>query len=132
MYLTFPAESVPSIKVGDCPIALSNEVKDLGVTLDRHVTFKTHINNIFRSASSSIHHIGKIRNLLSRYTTERLIRPFVSSKLDCCNSIFHGLPSYALEKLQRLQNTAARLTVRAKKSAHITPILKNLHWLPLK
>ena len=37
-----------------------------------------------------------------------------------------------LEKLQRLQNTAARLTVRAKRSAHIIPVLKNLHWLPVK
>ena len=46
---------------------------------------------------------------------ERLIHAFVSSKLDYCNSILLGLPSYELEKLQRLQNTAARLTVRAKK-----------------
>ena len=42
------------------------------------------------------------------------------------------LPSYELEKLQRLQNTAARLIVRAKKSAHITPVLKSLHWFPVK
>ena len=63
------AKPVPSIKVGDCPISLSNEVKDLGVTLDRHLTLKTHI-NICRSASRSIDHIGKIRNLLSRSTTE--------------------------------------------------------------
>ena len=66
----------------DCPISLSNEVKDLGDTLDRHLTFKTHINNICRSALRSIHHIGKIRNLLSRCTKENLIHAFVSSKLD--------------------------------------------------
>ena len=69
---------------------------------------------------------------LSSSATERLIHAFVSSKLDYCNSILLGLPSYELEKLQRLQNTAARLTVRAKKSAHITPVLKSLHWLPVK
>ena len=54
------AKLVPSIKIGDCPISLSNEVKDLGDTLDRHLTFKTHINNICRSALRSIHHIGKL------------------------------------------------------------------------
>ena len=127
-----PANPIPSIKVGDCSITPSNEVKDLGVTLDRHLTLKTHINNICRSASRSIHQIGKIRNFLSRFATERLIHAFVSSKLDYCNSILLGLLSYELEKLQRLQNTAARLTVRAKKSAHITPVLKSLHWLPVK
>ena len=63
-----PAEPVPSIKVADCPLSLSNEVKDLGVTL-RHLTFRTHINNNCRSASRSLHQIGKIRNLLSRSTT---------------------------------------------------------------
>ena len=52
---------------------LNNEVKDLGVTLDRHLTFNTHINNICLSASRSIHHIGKIMNFLSRSATERLI-----------------------------------------------------------
>ena len=126
-----PTNPIPSIKVGDCSITPSNEVKDLGVTLDHHLTLKTRINNICRSASRSIHQIGKIRNFLSRSTTERPIHAFVSSKLDYCNSIL-GLPSYELEKLQRLQNTAARLTVRAKESDHITPVLKSLHWLPMK
>ena len=126
------ANPIPSIKVGDCSITPSNEVKDLGVTLDRHLTLKTHINNICRSASRSIHQIGKIRNFLSRSATERLIHAFVSSKLDYCNSILLGLSSYELEKLQRLQNTAARLTVTTKKSAHVTQVLKSLYWLPVK
>jgi len=56
----------------------------------------------------------------------------MTEKLDYRNGILLGLPSYELERLQRLQNTAARLTVRAKESAHITPVLKSLHWLPVK
>ena len=77
-------------------------------------------------------HRKKNKKLLSRSTTERLFHAFFYSKLDYCNSILHGLPSYEVEKLQRLHNTAARLTVRAKESAHITSILKSLHWLLLK
>ena len=56
----------------------------------------------------------------------------MTEKLDYCNGILLGLPSYELERLQRLKNTAARLTVRAKESAHITPVLKSSHWLPVK
>ena len=97
------SDPVSSIKVRECSITPSNEVKDLGVKIDRHLTFKTHINNICRSASRSIHHIEKIRNFLSRSASERPIHAFVSSKRDYCNSILHGLPSYLLEKLQRLQ-----------------------------
>ena len=94
-----PAEPVPSIKVGDCSISLSNEVKDLGVTLDRHLTFKTHINNIC-SASSCIHHIGKIRNRL--YIKIYYGTPYSGIclfKTGSCKSILHGLPSYELEEI---------------------------------
>ena len=66
--------------------------RTLGVTLDRHLTFKTHINNICRSTSPSTHLIGKIRNLLSRSTTERRIHAFVSSKRINTTAFFTAYP----------------------------------------
>ena len=120
------------IKVGGHDVQPVNKVKDLGVTLDSCLTFKVHINNICRSASQSIHQTGKIRKYLSRKDTESLVHAFISSKLDYCNGVLYGLPSCELQKLQRLQNTAARLVVRERKSAHITPVLSNLHWLPVQ
>lgn len=127
-----PAECIPSVKVGGLQIETVNEVKDLGVTLDSNLTFKSHIKNVCRSASHSIHYIGKIRKFLSPKDIEKLIHAFISSKLDYCNGLFYGLPSCELQKLQRLQNTAARLVTGVKKSEHITPILINLHWLPVE
>ena len=43
-----------------------------------------------------------------------------------------GLPDFRLGKLQRLQNAAARLVVGCPKYCHITPVLRNLHWLPVR
>ena len=37
-----------------------------------------------------------------------------------------------LDKLQYVQNCAARLVTRTKRSEHITPVLRELHWLPVR
>ena len=91
-----------------------------------------HVTNICKSASFAIKNIGKIRKHLTQADCERLVHAFVTSKLDSCNSILYGLPGTELDKLQRIQNTAARLITRSKKSEPISPILRKLHWLPVK
>ena len=57
---------------------------------------------------------------------------FVSARIDYCNSILYGIPDYHLNKLQRIQNAAARLVCEQSRYCHITPLLFNLHWLPVK
>ena len=55
-----------------------------------------------------------------------------TSRIDYCNSLFYGLPQYTIQRLQKIQNKAARIVTRSKQDLHITPILFELHWLPLK
>ena len=76
--------------------------------------------------------IGKIRHLLPQKTTEQLTHAFVTSRIDSCNSLRYGLPAALIHKLQRLQNTAARLVTRTRKYCHISPVLRELHWLPVE
>ena len=57
---------------------------------------------------------------------------FVISRLDYCNSILYGLPKLEHEKLQRARNIAARLITGTSRKDHITPLLENLHWLPVR
>ena len=64
--------------------------------------------------------------------SERIIHTFITSKLDYCNAILYGLPQAQLDKLQCIQNTAARIVSKTKKSQHITPVLRSLHWLPIR
>ena len=69
--------------------------------------------------------------ILDQQTTERLVHAFVSCRLDFCNSLLHCIPEFQISKLQRIQNSAARLVTRSSTRQHITPILRNLHWLPV-
>ena len=61
-----------------------------------------------------------------------MIHAFITSRLDYCNSLLYGLANTGLAKLQRVQNAAARLVTSTRKYDHITPILCELHWLPVK
>ena len=56
----------------------------------------------------------------------------VSSQLDYCNSLFRGLSCFNQHKLQSIQNTLARTATNHRRYAHVAPILKQLHWLPVK
>ena len=61
-----------------------------------------------------------------------MLRAFILSRLDYCNSLLAGCPLYLLSKLQKAQNNAARLIFRTTRSAHVTPVLHSLHWLPIE
>ena len=76
--------------------------------------------------------IGKIRDFLDRTTTERLVHAFVMCHFDFCNSLLFGLPSQQIQRLQLIQNSAARLVTRTKKHDSISSVLRNLHWLPIQ
>ena len=70
--------------------------------------------------------------LLPLSAATALANSLVSSKLDYCNSLYNGISQANLNKIQRIQNTLARVITNTSKFEHITPILKKLHWLPIK
>ena len=63
---------------------------------------------------------------------ETLVNAFVMSRLDCCNSLCYGINEGLLNKLQHIQNAAARLVTDTRKYDHITPVLRDLHWVPIR
>ena len=71
-------------------------------------------------------------SFLNMDSLKTLISSFMFSRVDYSNSLFANLPDKVLTKLQRFFNHAARLTLKRKKRDHITPMLKELHWLPVK
>ena len=77
-------------------------------------------------------HIAKIiRKYLSKEACKTLIHAFVSSRIDYGNSLFYGLRKSLISRLQHMQNTAARIVTQSRRYDHITPVLYDLHWLPV-
>ena len=72
----------------------------------------SHVNNPCSNAFNYLYNIRRIRKYLSRRSNETLIHSFVSGRVDYCNSLLYGPPAYQLNKLQRIQNAAARLILK--------------------
>ena len=121
-----------SVNVGDSQIVPSVKVRHLGVIFDQSLTFDDHISAICQSVHFHIRSIGKVRKLLSFDACAILIHALISSRLDYCNSILYNLPDTKIGRLQRVQNQAARILTRSPRREHITPVLKQLHWLKVR
>jgi hypothetical protein len=90
------------------------------------------VSNICKSANFHLRNIGSVRKNLNNTAASQLVHALITSRLDYCNSLLIGLPDNQINRLQRIQNNAARVVARVKKFEHITPTLKYLHWLPVK
>ena len=88
--------------------------------------------SVSKSCHFHIRDICRIRHLHPLSAATALANSLVSSKLDYCNSLYSGISQANLNKLQRIQNSLARVITNTSKYQHITPTLKKLHWLPIK
>ena len=91
------------------------------------------MSSVCRATHFHLRNIGAIFDLTSLILhTASLIHSLVTSWLDCCNSLLYGLPDNQLNRLQCIQNIAAWIVTRPPKQDHITPVLEQLHWLPVR
>ena len=128
-----PTLQFPPVSLDDGPVILpSKYARNICVTFDSVLNFERHITDICKSCYFNIRNIYRIRKFLSTEHTKILVNAFVTSRLDNCNSLLYGLPCYLLHKLQLVQNCAARLILGGSKFDHITPLLRELHWLPVE
>ena len=103
----------------------------LGVTRDSALSMKQQINTKCRACYFHIRQISTIRKFMIQETVVKLVSCFVLRSLDYCNSLLEDFPTESINKLQNVQNCAARLVLGIRKREHTTPGLKNLHWLPI-
>ena len=91
-----------------------------------------HVSAVARSCNYHAQAIRHIRHLLTTELAQTLACSLILSRIDYCNAVLHGAPSYSIKKLQRVQSNAARIVLEAPRQSHVSPLLRTLHWLPVQ
>ena len=125
-------DHVNRIKIGTTTIEIVKKVKDLGVYIDKELKLEDQINHTVRTCNYHLRNIAFIRKYLDKKALKTLVSNHILSRLDYCNALYYALPKTTQRKLQRVQNSAARLITSVRQRERITPALIELHWLPIK
>ena len=99
--------------------------------MDAALSYDQHVSAVVRSCIFHVRSLSKVRSYLTRKAANNIAVSLILSKLDYCNSIPAGLPQTQIKNLQAAQNAAARTVTKCRKTDHITPFLRQHHWLPV-
>ena len=113
-------------------VAISDTARDLGVVIDRELSLAAHVTAVCRSGYNQLRQLRPVVRSLSVNATKTLVQAFISCRLDYYNSLLFGISDGLLRRLQSVQNAAARLVIGARQCDHITPVLRQLHRLPVR
>ena len=116
-----------SVRIGNTNVTPNPHARNLGMTFDCNMSLERHVTNISRTAYYHLHSTGRIRRYLDQGHTKQVVHALLMSRIDFCNSLLNGLSVAVV-----VQNACARVILIRSKRDHVTPMLLELHWLPVK
>ena len=123
---------VLSVSVGPEVHQPAASVRNLGLAMDTYLSMELHVAKTCQTGYFQLRSIRSVQRVLPPDALEKLVHAFITARLDYCNSVLIGISNKALDKLQLLQNSAARVVTRTQKYDHITSVFKALHWIEYK
>ena len=121
-----------TLTIGDSCIKPSQTIRNLGAFFNSNMSMAAHITNLSRTITFHLRNITRIRRFTDKDACHHAIRSLVLSRLDYCNGLLSSVPKSHILRLQRLQNWAARIIFTVDRRHESSPLLKSLHWLPVK
>ncbi len=115
--------------IGNSKIKLSPVIRNLGCFMDSNLSLTSHVDNLRKSILFHIRNLWRIRPFINKDTCHHSVRALVTSRLDYCNALFTLLSVNNVQRLQRLQNSAARLVFGVGRRVEADPLIRSLHWL---
>ena len=112
-------------------ITPSPSARDLGLQVDSILSYDEHVTQTVSSCIGSLCQINRVKHLFDARILERVINALVFSKLYYCSPVWSNTSKKNISKLQKVQNFACRIITGKRKFDHITPVLRELRWLPV-
>ena len=125
-------DNADGISIGDTTVEISTSIRVLGITIDQYLTFDDHITKVDSSCNYHIHSLRHIRHLIYRKTANTIACLVVIIKLDYCNAVLYGITGKNILRLQRVQNSLARVVCVASFHSPSALLLHSLHWLSIR
>ena len=102
-----------NIKLEDQVISNVDHAKSLGLIIDNRLSWSNHVNELCKKVTSAIGALRRIRPLISQSTAVLVYNSLIQPHFDYCSLVWDGLSDQLSDKLQKLQNRAARVILKA-------------------
>ena len=119
----FKSLKTPVLQMSASSITPNGLADNLGVIFDQSVNMYEYVISVCRAAYYHLKNINCLKTFLSQEALVTVVLAFVTSRIDYCNPLLCGISDYNINRLQRIQNSAARIVTNTRKYDHITPIL---------
>jgi len=120
------AANITTVKVTGSTLPVALQLKSLDVTIDCHAR------NVAKACNFHARALRHVRSLLTDDVARTVACSIVASRLDNCNALLCGAPATTFNKLQRTHNNLARVVCHCRGSTDTRPLLRSLHWLPVR
>ena len=131
-------DPVVHVNVAGTTVPTSDSITTLGVQLDNRLSLNQHVKSLCRSCNFHIRSLRHIRSSLTDDMAKSIATALVSSRIDYCNSLLYGTSGANIDRIQRVQNSLARVVSNcyhnrsSDQPVSSAKLLNNLHWLPVK
>lgn len=116
------------MRIDDQIIKRVDKTKSLGLTIDAQLSWGSHIEEICKKVSSAIGALKRVRPFISKETAIQIYNALIMPHFDYCSPVWDCLSGYLSDKLQKLQNRAARIITKLPFNTSLNHLLSTLDW----
>ena len=126
--------NLPPVTLTFCSTTIteSETVKNLGVTIDRHLSFVSHVDGVARKCTGMLTALLHARHVIPRSALKPIVEALVVSVLRYCLSVYGSCGEVQLGRLQKVINFCARVVSGRRRRDSVAAVIKQLKWLTAK